>query len=55
MATPTPSPATTSTFTPTQWQALHNLRARYQQDRDLLSERERAHLRWLYHTGRLVP
>lgn len=45
-------------FTPPEWQALHLLRARYQQDCDLFTARERAHLhflRWLYQTGGLVP
>ena len=58
MDTQTAIPAPASPFTPAQWQVLHTLRARYQQDRDLLSECERAHLRflrWLYQTGRLVP
>jgi hypothetical protein len=51
---PVPPPA----FTPAQWQALHALHTRYQQDRDLFSARERARLRflrWLYRMGRLVP
>jgi hypothetical protein len=58
MTTQTPVPVPPPTFTPAQWQTLHALRARYEQDRDLLSERERAclrFLRWLYQTGRLVP
>jgi hypothetical protein len=51
---PVPPPA----FTPAQWQALHAVHTRYQQDRDLFSNRELARLRfvrWLYQTGRLVP
>ena len=58
MTTPTGSPAPTTPLTRAEWHTLHVLRARYQQDRDLLSERERAHvrfLRWLYETGRLAP
>ena len=45
-------------FTRAEWDSLCALRTRYQQDPDLLSERERAHvcfLRWLYQTGRLEP
>jgi len=45
-------------FTRAEWDSLCVLRTRYQQDPDLLSERERAHvrfLRWLYQTGRLEP
>jgi hypothetical protein len=45
-------------FTPAEWDRLCALHARYQQDADFLSERERAHgrfLRWLYQTGRLEP
>ena len=58
MATPTGSPAPPTTFARAEWRTLRVLRVRYQQDRDLLSERERAHvrfLRWLYETGRLAP
>ena len=58
MTTSTGPPAPTTTFTRAEWRALRVLRARYQQDRDLLSERERTHLRflrWLYETGRLAP
>ena len=58
MTTPTGSPAPTTTLTRAERHTLHVLRARYQQDRDLLSEHERAHvrfLRWLYETGRLAP
>jgi hypothetical protein len=45
-------------FSYREWRSLRALRQRYQRDRDLFSERERAHLcflRWLYHTGRLTP
>ena len=45
-------------FTRAEWHTLRALRTRYQQDPDLLSERERARvrfLRWLYQTGRLEP
>ena len=45
-------------FSRAEWDSLCVLRTRYQQDRDLLSERERARvrfLRWLYQTGRLEP
>jgi hypothetical protein len=58
MTTPTRSPAPTTPLTRAEWHTLRVLRARYQQDRDLLSERERAYvrfLRWLYETGRLAP
>ena len=58
MTMPTGSPAPTTTLTPAERHTLRVLRARYQQDRDLFSERERAHLRflrWLYETGRLAP
>ena len=58
MTTQTALPAPTAAFNVAEAQALHALRARYQQDRDLFSERERAHLhflRWLYQTGRVVP
>lgn len=44
-------------FSPAEWQALRLLRRRYRRDRDLFSERERAHLRflrWLVQTG-LAP
>ena len=57
MTTQTPIPASTPAFTNAGWKALHALRDRYRQDRDLLSERERGRLRfvrWLYQTGRLV-
>jgi hypothetical protein len=58
MSTQTTPTASAPTFTPAQWRVLHTLRAHYRQDHDLFSERERAHLyflRWLCHTGRLVP
>ena len=45
-------------YTRAEWDSLCALRTRYQQDADLLSERERAHvrfLRWLHQTGRLDP
>jgi hypothetical protein len=55
--TPT-TPVTTPdyTYTGTELSALRKLRTRYQQDQDLWSDRERAHLifmRWLYQTGKL--
>jgi hypothetical protein len=58
MTTQTSTAVRAATFTRPQWCALRALRERYQQDRDLFSARERARLRfvrWLYHTGRLVP
>jgi hypothetical protein len=58
MTTPPRSPAAPTTFTPAQWHALRALRTRYHLDRDLWSERERAHLhflRWIYQSGRLAP
>ncbi len=51
------STQTTVTFTPQERLRLLALRARYQQSRDQLDERELARLRflrWLYETGRLV-
>ena len=45
-------------FTWAQWRDLLAIREQYRQGRDLFSERERAHLRflhWLYQTGRLEP
>jgi hypothetical protein len=36
----TPAPALTTTFTPEERQALCKLRTRYQQDADLLSQKE---------------
>jgi hypothetical protein len=47
-----------TTFTAPQRRALHALRTRYRQDRDLFSTDERARLcfvRWLVRTGRLTP
>ena len=58
MTTQTPVPVPPPAFTPAQWQVLRALRTRYQQDRDLFSDTQRARLRflhWLYQTGRLVP
>lgn len=61
MATQTASTTTitpTPAFTLTERRLLRALRARYQQDRDLFSDGERARLRfmrWLCRTGRLVP
>ena len=46
-----------SEFSRDEWQRLQRLHLRYQQDHDLLSAREVAHLRflrWLAVTGRLV-
>jgi hypothetical protein len=43
-------------FTKQEARALEDLRIRFQEDHDLLSAREWAHLRflrWLVHTGRL--
>jgi hypothetical protein len=48
----------TNPGTPAEWQVLHILRRRYRQDRDLVSDRERARrrfVRWIDHSGRLVP
>ena len=48
----------TTMFTAGQWRALRALRERYRQQRDLISEREMARLRflrWLYRHGRLAP
>ncbi|HEX8918332.1 MAG TPA: hypothetical protein VF898_07505 [Chloroflexota bacterium] len=45
------------TFTDQETRALEALRTRFQQDHDLLSERERAHLRflrWLVDSGRVA-
>ena len=58
MTPQTPMPVPPPAFTPAQWQALHALHTRYQQDCDLFSNRELTRLRfvrWLYQTGRLVP
>jgi hypothetical protein len=44
-------------FTTQERRGLRLLRARYRQDHDLFTQRERAHLRfvhWLYQTGRLA-
>jgi hypothetical protein len=45
-----------SAFTAQERRALHLLRARYRQDHDMFTERERTRLRfmrWLYRAGRL--
>jgi hypothetical protein len=45
-----------ATFTAQERRALRLLRARYRQDHDMFTERERTHLsfaRWLYRAGRL--
>ncbi len=50
--------STDSTFTPAQWRALQDLRARYSATGDHLSQSELERLQfvcWLYRTGRLVP
>jgi len=57
MSTETTITTSSSTLTPAEKRALRALRTRYQQDPDLFSRRERAHLlflRWLYRTGRLT-
>lgn len=57
MTARTPSQASLS-FTGEEWRTLRGLRRRYQQDHDLFSATERAHLRflrWLYQSGRLEP
>jgi hypothetical protein len=49
---------TTAMYTDAAWPALHSLRIRYQEDRDLFSNQERERLRfvrWLYRTSRLLP
>jgi hypothetical protein len=57
----TPKDAITTSipgFTLAERQELQLLRARYRQDQDCWSPRERARLefaRWLYETGRLSP
>ena len=54
MTTETAITTRISTFSPAEKRALRALRTRYQQDGDLFSRRERAHLlflRWLYQTG----
>jgi hypothetical protein len=58
--TPTPTaPASTApAFTPAERRALQALRTRYHEDRDLFTPSEMARLlflRWMAHTGRLVP
>jgi hypothetical protein len=56
MTTETSAKTRAGTFTLAERRALRNLRTRYQQDSDLWSNRERAHLhflRWLYRTGQL--
>ena len=59
MTTQTPTKDTaTMAFTRAQSRTLRALRSRYQQDRDLFSAQEVAHLRfirWLYLTGSLAP
>lgn len=50
--------AATPNYTEATWSAWQRLRLRFQQDRDLWTPREEAHLRflrWLVETGRLVP
>jgi hypothetical protein len=54
----TAAPTTPARFSARERSALRRLRARYQQDYDLFSAPELAHLRfvrWLYRSGRLVP
>lgn len=54
----TPAGARMTTFSRGERRTLRALRDRYQQDHDLFSAQELAYLRfvrWLYHTGRLVP
>ena len=59
MTTQTPTKdATVVSFTRAQARLLRTLRSRYQQDHDLFSAQELAHLRfmrWLYLSGRLAP
>ena len=60
IAAPSRRPTTVppSAFTPAQERHLQALRGRYQQDRDLFTDDERARLRflrWLYRAGRLTP
>jgi hypothetical protein len=53
-----PTPTSTTAFTQEEQRALRKLRTRYQQDADLFSQRELAHLcflRWLFQTGQLAP
>ena len=53
------SPSSTETASTRDWStAMHTLRARYRESRDLFGRREMAHLlfvRWLVRTGRLAP
>lgn len=47
-----------NTFTSTQLEHFHSLRARYAEDQDQFTDRELAHLcflRWLVKTGSLTP
>jgi hypothetical protein len=53
----TPFSTAVPTYSPEEWSALQRLRARYQQNPDLWTERELAHLRflrWLVQSGWLV-
>jgi hypothetical protein len=50
--------ATPSNYGAATWSALQRLRLRFQQNHDLWTPREEAHLRflrWLVDTGRLIP
>lgn len=52
------TPALPARFTSVEAQALRALRDRYQQGRDLFTDRELARLRflrWLYETGKIEP
>jgi hypothetical protein len=54
----TASIVSTAAFSASEWSALRALAARYRENRDLFSARELdllRFLRWLYHTGRVVP
>ena len=58
MTTQLPTTLTISMFSADEWRVLNALRENYQQERDLFSARELAHLRflhWLHHSGRLEP
>ncbi|HEY8284681.1 MAG TPA: hypothetical protein VIJ28_09885 [Chloroflexota bacterium] len=59
MATPTQTTKTSGpVFNARELRTLRDLRARYQQDRDLFTPREAARLRfirWLVRSGRLIP
>lgn len=46
-SSPGPMTGPSITFTPAQWRALHTVRQRYQEDRDLFTRSELAHLRFL--------